>query len=390
MAMVELPARPGKPLGLTPAAFMRDFWQKKPLLVRGAFPKLAALMDRPALFATASRKGATARMVWRERPRGPLRLRHGPFSRGELARPPGTQWTLLVNDLEKHHPERFAEFLSAFRFLPVWRIDDLMASYAVPGGSVGAHVDQYDVFLVQGIGRREWRLDLRPQGWRPRPHSELRLVSGFRTTWQAVLKPGDLLYLPPGVPHHGIARSECLSFSLGMRAPALGELFGALADAFLERDPPLLLRDPDLAPRRHAGELREEDLERVAAALCAPLRGRENFAELLASFLSTWRGKPATAPRRARFDPVAALAAGQRLRRDPWLRALWWRRADGVRLAVGGRVFSATPRLAELVAGASGFGRDELPDPLPEERRLLRELAAHAILEVAPSGSGVR
>jgi 50S ribosomal protein L16 3-hydroxylase len=390
MQVAERKARPGRPLGLAPARFLGEFWQKRPLLVRAAFPAAAGLLDRRTLLATARRSEYSARVVARERPRGPLRLRHAPFARGELSPPADRPWTVLVNDLDKHHPDRLLGVLEAFRFLPAWRIDDVMASLATPGGSVGAHVDQYDVFLIQGVGRREWRLDLRTKGWRCDPRSELRLVRGFKATWKALLEPGDLLYLPPGVPHHGIAREECITLSLGMRAPALGDLFGAVADALLERDPTPLLQDPELSPRRDQGELSSADLRRIGAALAERLAGSEGFAEAIARFLSTWRGRTAPERFRPRFDPVAILAAGGRLRRNPWLRALWWRHGARARLAVGGLVFEASPYLAELIARPDGFGRAELPQPDPEETRLLRELAAHAALEVAPVSAAVR
>ncbi len=390
MKVAELWARRGRPLGLSPAEFLREFWQKRPLLVRGALPWAEELIDRRTLLATARRSGISARIVTRDRPRGPLRLRHGPFNRGELRALPNKPWTVLVNDLDKHHPERFARLFACFSFLPLWRIDDVMASLATRGGSVGAHVDQYDVFLIQAAGRREWRLDLRQQGWRAWPHSDLRLVRGFRPLWRALLEPGDLLYLPPGIPHHGIAREECITLSLGMRAPALGELLGALADAALERDPPPLLADPALSARRMDGELTRADLENIAAALHQTLARREILAEVVGRFLSTWRGQSALDPPRRRSDPLTLLARGVHLRRRPWLRAVWWRQGARARLAIAGEVFTTSRRLAQLVANPRGFGRAELPRPDAEEARLLAELAARGALEVAAPAESVR
>lgn len=390
MKVAERWARRGQPLGLSPAEFLREFWQRRPLLVRRALPWAGELIDRSTLLATARRSGISARIVRRDRPRGPLRLSHGPFEPGELRAPPHKPWTVLVNDLDKHHPERFARLFEHFRFLPRWRIDDVMASLATRGGSVGAHVDRYDVFLIQAAGRREWRLDLRAQGWRPWGHADLRLVRGFRALWRALLEPGDLLYLPPGIPHHGIAREECITLSLGMRAPALGELFGALADAALAQDPPPLLADPGLSARRMDGELTRQDLDYIAETLREPLAHRAILAEAVGRFLSTWRGQATLDPPRRRSDPLALLARGLRLRRRPWLRAVWWRQGARARLAIAGEVFTTSRRLAQLIASPLAFGRAELPRPDAEEARLLHELAARGALELATPAKPVR
>ncbi|MDW8479663.1 MAG: cupin domain-containing protein [Xanthomonadales bacterium] len=373
---------------MSPASFLRRFWQRRPLLVRGAFAELAGTLPDRELLALAARRDALVRLVRRER--GRFRLEHGPFPRRALAALPGRDWTVLVQDVEKWLPERFAPLLRGFAFLPSWRIDDVMVSLAAPGGSVGPHIDRYDAFLIQGSGRREWRLDLRAGGWRPWPGSELRLVRGFRATWRALLEPGDALYLPPGIPHHGIALERAQTWSLGLRAPALGELLGALADQLLEDEAPELLADPDLEARRRAGELTPKDLRRFARALATALADRERLAVAIARFLSTWRSEARLSPRRSRPDPGRLLRAGGRLRRRPWSRAVWWRSGEQVRLALAGELFAATARLAGRIAGGGWIDARALPDPVPEELELLRRLAALGALELAMPSDPVR
>ena len=164
---------------------------------------------------------------------------------------PHHDWTLLVQDVDKWDAD-VAALLPAFDFLPRWRIDDVMVSFAAPGGSVGAHVDQYDVFLLQAQGHRRWQIDAEPteaRRWTSATTSNSSCCAQFNPTHEWVLGPGDMLYLPPGVPHHGVAEDACLTFSIGMRAPAAAELLGDFVDTLAaDADEALRYRDPDLAP----------------------------------------------------------------------------------------------------------------------------------------------
>lgn len=177
--------------GLTPRIFLRRHWQKRPLFVRGAFSPAAPIVDVAKLLALAARDDVESRIVERHGRR--WETQHGPFPR---ARPGPRDWTLLVSgvNLESRAADRL---LRRFAFIPHARLDDLMVSYAAPGGGVGPHVDSYDVFLVQGPGRRRWTLP------------------GV----SYLCEPGDLLYLPPGVKHHGVALEACFTYSVGFRAP---------------------------------------------------------------------------------------------------------------------------------------------------------------------------
>jgi 50S ribosomal protein L16 3-hydroxylase len=212
------------PDGLDAAGFLSLYWQQRPLLMRGALPGLVSPIDADELAGLACESDVESRLVRARGPRGPWQVDHGPFDEETLRRLPARGWTLLVQDVDKHVAE-VGRLWERFRFIPEWRTDDIMISYAVDGGSVGPHYDEYDVFLVQASGRRRWRIDSRA---RPEteclPDLDLRILRRFEPDRDWMLEPGDLLYLPPGVPHWGIAQGPCMTLSVGLRAPAWREL----------------------------------------------------------------------------------------------------------------------------------------------------------------------
>ncbi|GAB4037823.1 MAG: cupin domain-containing protein [Rubrivivax sp.] len=232
--------------GLSPAQFMRRHWQKKPLLVRQAWPGVAPPLPRAELFALAGSQDVESRLV-QQGPKG-WKLRRGPLPRRALPAVAAPRWTLLVQGLDLHVPAAHA-MLAPFGFVPHARLDDLMLSWASDGGGVGPHVDAYDVFLVQVQGRRRWRIGpVRDPSLVP--GLPLRILQHFEPTEEWVLEPGDLLYLPPLWGHDGIADGECMTASVGFRAPhrreLARELLGRIADALEDEDGP----DPIYTDRR--------------------------------------------------------------------------------------------------------------------------------------------
>ena len=240
--------------GLSPATFMKRHWQKKPLLIRQAWPGVLAPLARPALFDLVARDDVESRLVQQE-PAGAWRVRQGPLARRALPPLSRPGWTLLVQGLDLHVPAACA-MLDMFRFLPAARLDDLMVSWASVGGGVGPHIDSYDVFLLQVEGRRRWRVGrVRDPTWVE--EAPLKLLRHFKPTQEWLLEPGDMLYLPPRWGHDGVAEGgDCMTCSIGLRAPAATEL---------ARD--LLLRLADEADEDH-----QEAMEGGRAALYADPR----------------------------------------------------------------------------------------------------------------------
>ena len=251
---IDIDAPQGLLGGLSPARFMRRHWQKKPLLVRQAIAGLVLPIRRSALFSLAARDDVESRLVVRDGRQ--WRLRRGPLPRRAL--PPLAQrgWTLLVQGLDLHVDAAHA-LLSRFRFGPDARLDDLMVSYASDGGGVGPHIDSYDVFLLQVTGRRRWRIG---RIARPvlRDDVPLKMLARFEPQQEWVLEPGDMLYLPPGWAHDGVAMGgDCMTASIGFRSPSRSELAQALL-GLLADEPPVdgtLFRDPQQRATERPGRV---------------------------------------------------------------------------------------------------------------------------------------
>ena len=207
--------------GISPARFMRQYWQKKPLLIRQAVPGMQPMLARAALFALAGQDDVESRLITRAPKGGTWRLRHGPFARTAIPKLSHPGWTLLVQGLDLHLDAAHA-LLEQFAFVPRARLDDLMVSFATDGGGVGPHFDSYDVFLLQAQGQRRWRIgrqkDLTLQADVP-----LKILRDFQPEQECLLEAGDMLYLPPRYAHDGVAQGECMTYSIGFRAPAQGE-----------------------------------------------------------------------------------------------------------------------------------------------------------------------
>lgn len=396
---IEITASPGQPLGMPPAQFLRDYWQKRPLLVRRAFPDFTAPLSPEDLAGLACEEQALSRLVQHDRASDSWSLRQGPFAEEEFPRLPRQDWTLLVQDVDKWDAD-VAALLTAFEFLPRWRIDDIMVSFAAPGGSVGAHVDQYDVFLLQGEGHRRWQIDARPNPpLEFRDDVELRLLQRFEPSHDWTLAPGDMLYLPPGVPHHGVAIDACLTFSIGMRAPAQSELLVDFAEYVAEQLPESgRFADPDLAPAAEPGEIDEAALGRVRSAMPwvrfegiegAPQSddqdGGSGAGNAFGSSLRTWFGRFITRYRSAgevagppRPPSVAQigtrLAAGALLHRHPFARMAWARAGSHAELYVDGEAYPCSLATARRLGSGDTLDATAFNRLDAEGRELLHHL----------------
>ncbi len=276
--------------GLTVEDFLRDYWQKKPLVIRGALPAFTSPLSPEELAGLACEEDTSARLILEKGGGRPWELRYGPFAEEDFMELPEMHWTLLVQEVDRWVPD-VARILDFFRFVPNWRIDDVMVSYAPDGGSVGAHIDNYDVFLLQGLGRREWRIGVTPMEEEDLvPDIDVSMLRGFEPDETYVLEKGDMLYLPPRLAHHGIAVGDSMTYSIGFRAPSHEEIVsGYLGRVLEEMDPTVRYSDPDLEPQEHPGEIRLEALKRVREIVRNAIADEE---------IDRWFGYYVTEPKR--------------------------------------------------------------------------------------------
>ncbi len=348
------------------AAFLRDTWQQKPLLIRQGLPHWQNPIEPDELAGLAGEEGVEARLVTGAP--GEWALEQGPISGDRFGTLGEQGWTLLVQAVDHHVPE-VAELLEAFRFIPDWRIDDVMVSYAADGGGVGPHFDQYDVFLVQGLGRRRWRIGAPCDESTPLlPHEDLRLLAGFEATDEWVLEPGDILYLPPGVAHDGVALDgDCMTYSIGFRAPSRHELIAQWTDEVLDGlSDDDRYTDPGLPAQSNPGEITPGALARLHAMATDALLDPARFAQ--------WFGRHTTEPKYAEIDwapeePVTAdevgeqLARGASIERNSASRFAFVAGAEGtVTLFVDGEAYECSGAVAAFATALCPQARVN-PDP---------------------------
>ena len=268
-------------------AFLRNYWQRKPLLIRKGLPAWRNPLDPDELAGLACEENVESRLVIQAR--DTWKVEHGPVAEkrfGELGKAP---WTLLVQAVD-HHVPQVATLIEPFRFIPNWRIDDVMVSYATDGGGVGPHFDQYDVFLVQGLGVRRWQVGaLCDNDTELLPHDDLRLLANFEPTQEWLLEPGDMLYVPPRFAHNGVAvGDDCMTYSVGFRAPSRSELIAHYIDDVLGA-----LSDDDryadagLQAQSNPGEITAEALASLHAMVLEKLADRDAFARWFGTYNST-------------------------------------------------------------------------------------------------------
>lgn len=272
--------------GLSPSQFMKRHWQKKPLLVRNAIPDFVPCIDRKALVTLAGQEGVESRLIV-DSAQG-WRMKHGPFAPRSL--PPFKQkkWTFLVQGVDLQH-DGVHQLLQQFRFVPDARLDDLMISYASDGGGVGPHFDSYDVFLLQAHGQRRWRIG-RQKDLSLQPGVPLKILQNFEAEEEFVLNPGDMLYLPPKYAHDGIAVGECMTWSIGFRAPQAGdlarELLLGIADEAFDGVGHALYRDPQQAAVAQPAAIPLAMSEFAHQVLNQALKDPNLLASLLGEYLT--------------------------------------------------------------------------------------------------------
>lgn len=376
--------------GLTAREFLRDYWQKKPLLIRQAIPDFVSPLTPDELAGLSLEEEIESRLVL-EHGEHPWELRRGPFADDTYSQLPERDWTLLVQAVDQFIPE-VAELLEHFRFLPSWRIDDVMISYAAPGGGVGPHFDNYDVFLLQGYGQRRWQIGQMCDSDSPLlAHADLRILAEFAGTDEWVLEPGDMLYLPPRLAHFGTAVDDCMTYSIGFRAPSAAEVLTHFTDflaQFLSDEE--RYNDADIQPVvSDPAQIQRDALERLKGLL------NEHMSD--ERLLLTWFGQFMTEPRYPELvageeleedDLLSALEQGAVIIRNPSARLAWSEVDDDLLLFASGqsRLLPGNLReLLKLVCSADALHAENLGQWLEDEdgRKLVNELIKQGSLGFA-------
>ncbi len=342
-----------------PKTFLSDYWQQRPLLIRRPWAAWANPLEPDELAGLACENGVEARLVTRKR--ATWAVEHGPFGAKRFAKLGKKPWTLLVQAVDAQVPA-VAALIAPFRFIPNWRIDDVMVSLASDGGGVGPHYDQYDVFLIQGLGRRRWRVGGRCDAATPlMPHDDLRLLEGFDAIDEWVLEPGDMLYVPPRFAHEGVAvGDDCMTYSVGFRAPSRSELVAHWCDHVLDTlDDDDRYADPGLQVQGNPGEIAADAITALQAMVTEKLGDRAAFARWFGGYSSTRKypevdyqpDVPADAE-----DVRRAIAGGVPLTRNPASRFSFIKAASVV-LFVDGEAFDCdgdTGPLAKAICASGG------------------------------------
>lgn len=307
--------------------FLARYWQREPLVVRGAFPGIRDPLAPDELAGLACEPEVDSRLVRQRGGRKPWQVTRGPQNPGVLRKLGRSHWTLLVESMDRHC-RPIADLASAFAFIPKWRMDDVMVSLAPVHGTVDAHIDSYDVFLIQGQGRRRWEVDRRS---RPdyKPGLDLRILKRFRAEDSWVLEPGDMLYVPPGVGHRGVTvpgnAEVALTYSVGFRAPSVADLLSTLLSRALTGETPHLFPDPGRTSVSDPGEITSRDLARLRRFLVSEFESFDADAWALAMGEAVTSGGSAGVPAAGttRRSVARRLAGGATVAGAPGARVSW-------------------------------------------------------------------
>jgi len=348
--------------------FLGEYWQKKPLLLRQAIPDFHSPVSPETLAGLACEEMVESRLVIEKDANKPWHLKHGPFNDDDFLQLPETHWTLLVQEANKHIPE-LSELLARFNFLPSWWFDDIMISYAPDHGSVGPHFDYYDVFLFQAQGKKRWQINTRGVSEdNYLTNIDLRIMREFEAEYDWVLEPGDMLYLPPGVAHHGVAMGDSLTYSIGYRAISKVEMMASFMEHITDDMPANThLMGANLKKNDHPGEISSQILDNVSRIIKDYPLGDKDIAH--------WFGRFVTEPKSSYYPElpdvdidaatlVEQLQNGHKLYRGEHSRFNFIRNDDGTAyLYIDGQahlLVNEISGLAEIIADRASFSYDNL------------------------------
>lgn len=363
------------PLGdLTPDEFLKDYWQKKTLVIHNAFPDFQCPISAEELAGLACEEDVNSRIVIEKDGEHPWQPIYGPMDDDVFNQLPDTHWTLLVNDVEKHIPE-LAWILDMFRFIPEWRMDDLMISYAPEGGSVGPHMDLYDVFILQAQGHRRWQINTQPVNKDNQvKNTPLRVQRHFTAEEEWLLKPGDIIYIPPGVSHYGVATDDCMSFSIGFRSPCHADLVNDFTGYITQSlDPSLVYTDTDLTLQQYPNEITAEVEERVKSIFKEYLRSdHPEIRRWLGRYMSDTKADVIYSPEQPvdSYDEIP-----DELYRNPASRFAFIRHAGSCKLYIDGEEFHVSEIFAVTLCDKRDVSLAEISNiATAPEQELLVEL----------------
>jgi len=322
---------------LTHQQFLDEYWQQKPLLIRQAFTAIIPPFTVEELAGLCCDSEEAGRLIL-EKGNKPWQVIHSPLEEQHFLDLPDNHWTLLVNDLERYYPEH-RKLLDYFRFIPDWRIDDLMISYAADGGSVGPHVDQYDVFLIQASGKRHWMLDTKADQNHQIPNVELALLADFNTQQEWTLEAGDMLYLPPNLAHYGVAQGDnCMTYSVGFRAPSQQELVESWL-AMLSDKQKMTARYQDVGrlAQQQRGKIEPDDIKALKAHLHRAIEDNDElFTEWLGRYLTDPKVIDSDEYQPTDEDIESDLDDGMTYLRNTSIRLAWIEHTDHISLFING------------------------------------------------------
>lgn len=301
--------------------FLQRYWQKRPVVLKRGFKNFVDPLSPDELAGLAMENEVDSRLVSHQD--GRWQVSHGPFeSYDHLGE---NNWSILVQAVDHWH-EPSSHLMRPFRHIPDWRMDDLMISYSVPGGGVGPHLDQYDVFIIQGTGRRRWRVGEKIPMKQHSPHPDLLQVAPFEAIIDEELEPGDIIYIPPGFPHEGYSLESSLNYSVGFRAPNAREMVSGYADYILARElGSQRYGDPDLVEREHPALVQPEELDRMRNMMLDLVGNPEHFHSWFGEFISQSRHELDLAPPEPPYQAgeiYELLESGESLQRLCGLRVL--------------------------------------------------------------------
>ena len=328
--------------------FLKEYWQKKPVVIKQGFKNFVDPILPDELAGLAMEEAVESRLVYKKG--DDWQAEFGPFEKYEHLG--DSDWSLVVQALD-NFSEEAAEIIEPFRFIPHWRLDDLMASFATKGGGVGPHVDNYDVFICQGSGKRHWRVGDNTKQTEVIAHEALLHVEAFEAIIDVELAPGDILYIPPGFPHEGIALEPSMSFSVGFRANSTVSLLSALADHLIDNELGTeLLADPDRQAISHSGEITNDDYHSLKSQLASLLNNDKIFKSFAGKFLTNAKHELDLMPSEEPFerDEVSQLLTIHNIKRLGGLRAFYFEDTinDGV-FYINGEQKSVSNEIAPVI-----------------------------------------